>query len=316
MFKSAWDLRQSKYAGERWDQFKLDSYEENGKQYTRYWSVKAYAPFSLYFWAAEALLHPERMTGKDYMEAVVGLNKISGTGLVFLDVLRAKNAESVKDYMMAFANAYIGSWTVPARTAKDIITGFNPEEGYTRFLKDNARYGPFAGAINNIPVVSRNLPISNNPLESNPNKVVDAWDIPSPWVRQATGLSFTRKNETQMEVDRIGLDWGTIYPKTPIPEVNNAVAGIMAPIAEKLIPNVLLKNKMYKAESVEGQRFIMGTWMKIIKNMSLASYKMQNPQMAVRLEYENISDDQKAVLKQKMQPWVWERLKPILEPEK
>ena len=289
MLKSAWHFRQSEHAGEKWYQIKLSEDEKTHE--AKYMDIRAFAPFSTYFFLAEAMLHPERMSGKDYFEAAIGLNRTAGTGLVVIDLLRSKKTETTAKLMENFVNAYASSFTVPFRTPKDIIAGFNPEEAKLRDTKNDPKWGPLAGAMGNIPFVSQQFPESPNPLST---KVKES---ETPILRQTTGVSVTTKNAVEREVERLGIGYETVYPKTGFPEADRDITRKMSPVIEKVGP-ILFDHPFYKHRSDAWKKYLLEEVIKETKDYASKMYASENPEMALQLQYGRLDDDLKAIVEE------------------
>jgi len=289
MYKSAWHIRQSEYAGPKYYQYR---WSENADK-TTYLDLRAYAPFVAYLMLAECAIHPERIQQKDYVANIVGLNKIAGTGLVFADILAAKKPEEATNYIKDFLSAYIGSYTVPLRTAKDIISEFQPEEGLRRQTRGTGPAGVLGKAQENIPWLSRELPIANTPLSA------EVQHSEEPFIRQFTGISVTRSNKIQKEVDTINLPWENIFHRTGIPAADNAINKIMAPVVENIIPRYINLSS-YKKGSDAKKRVDLGAVFKLIKIYASSTFKKQNPLWEAGIQYEQLSDDEKTVLKERL----------------
>jgi len=287
MYKSAWHVRQSEYAGPKYYQYK---WSEDGDK-TTYLDMRAYAPYTAYLFLAECALHPEKIQMKDYLMNLVGLNKVAGTGLVFADILAAKKPEDAMSYLKAWGSAYIGSFTVPLRTWKDIISEFQPEEGLRRQVRESGSAGVLGRAQENIPWLSRELPIANTPLST------EVQHAEEPFIRQFFGISVTRSNKIQKEVDTINLPWENIFHRTGIPAADDAINKIMSPVVENLVPRVI-KLSAYQKGSDAKKRLILGAVFKLIKTDASKTFKTQNPLMAAGIQYEQFSDDERTVLKE------------------
>ena len=289
MLKSAWHFRQSEHAGEKWYQVKLSEDKKTGE--AKYMDIRAFAPFSTYFFLAEAMLHPERMSGKDYFEAAIGLNRTAGTGLVVIDLLRAKKTETTAKLMQNFVNAYASSFTVPFRTPKDFIAGFNEEEAKLRDTRNDPKWGPLAGAMGNIPFVSQQFPESPNPLST---KVKES---ETPILRQTTGISVTTKNAVEREVERLGIGWETIYPKTGFQEADRDITRKMSPVIERVGP-ILFDHPLYKHRSDAWKKYLLEEVIKETKSYASQVYSAENPEMGAKISYERMDDDLKAIVEE------------------
>ena len=287
MFKSAWHFRQSEYAGEKWYQIKISEDHRTGE--AKYIDIRPFAPFSSYFFLAEAMLRPERMTNKDYIEAAIGLNRTAGTGLVFVDLLRAKKPETTVKLLENFVSEYVGSFTVPLRTPKDIISHWDKEEATFRDAKNDPTWGPLGRAMTNVPGLGRRFPESVSPLSTR-ERVAE-----TPLLRQFTGLSVTTRNAVEREVDRLGIGWESIYPRTRVEDADRQITRYMAPLMERF-GSVLMGHPSYKHASEPRQRIMFKALLKSVRSTATEYYMMKNPDKAGRIWYESLDDDEKKVL--------------------
>jgi len=287
MLKSAWHFRQSEYAGEKWYQIKISEDHRTGE--AKYIDIRPFAPFSSYFFLAEAMLRPERMTNKDYIEAAIGLNRTAGTGLVFVDLLRAKKPETTAKLLENFVGEYVGSFTVPLRTPKDIISHWDKEEATFRDAKNDPTWGPLGRAMTNVPGLGRRFPESASPLSTR-ERVAE-----TPLLRQFTGLSVTTRNAVEREVDRLGIGWESIYPRTRVEDADRQITRYMAPLMERF-GSALMGHPSYKHASEPRQRIMFKALLKSVRSTATEYYKMKNPDKAGRIWYESLGDDEKKVL--------------------
>ena len=287
MYKSAWHVRQSENAGPKYYQYK---WSEDGDK-TTYLDLRAYAPYTAYLFLAECAIRPEKIQMKDYLMNIVGLNKVAGTGLVFADILAAKKPEDALGYLKAWASAYIGSFTVPLRTGKDILSEFQPEEGLRRQSGEKGAGDILGRAQENIPWLSREAPIAHTPLST------EVQHAEEPFIRQMFGISVTRSNKIQKEIDTINLPWENIFHRTGIPAADDAINKVMAPMVENLVPRILKLNSYQKGSDAR-KRLILGGVFKLIKTDASKTFKQQNPLIAAGIQYEQFSDDEKTVLKE------------------
>ena len=149
MFASANELRNGPHAGEKW-------YEVNIGDKT--YDARPFAPFSLYLLAAEFIKPNNNLTGKDYIEAATGINRISGTGLMFVDALRYKGpttGEKIKEMLAEFFGAgYVAAPTLPIKQIKDLSTIVGGDETIRDVKQDTAAGRLVAPAMRNIPGLS------------------------------------------------------------------------------------------------------------------------------------------------------------------
>ncbi len=267
---SALRFRQSKHAGEKW-------YEIKVKEKTI--DVRAYAPFSTYFFIAEAIAHPERLKPADYAQAAVGLNRIAGSGLVITDWLRAETGESFMKQVQNFAGQFLSGYTVPLRTAKDVYSAFDPEENKYRDYRESPLIAP---TMLNLPKVSQMVPEKPSPT----GKVEDkAW-----WqglLRQMTGLTVKDKNSVQKEIDKIGLRWSSVAPRTGIARADRMISAEMAPIVERQIP-ALINKDVYKSRSNEVKQILLSDEFGRIRAAATQSVSRKFPELGREIKLGNL----------------------------
>lgn len=280
MFMSAWHLRNSEYAGEKWYEIKVGD---------KTYDARAYAPLSTPLFIAEALSHSEKIQPADYAQAAIGLNRIAGTGLVLTDWLRAKDLESSNKALQKFIGQYAGSFSVPARTMKDIVSGFDEKESLMRDTRDNPILAPF---LQNIPYISQQLPESVSALKTGKMKTE------APVLRQLTGLSYRTKTIVEKEVDKIGLDYTQILPSTGIPKADRLIAHNMSSMVEKYMP-ILIQTEKYQESSIPMKKVIFSEALKEIRQTARKQMALQNPKLALDIYMKGLSGNVKDVLKER-----------------
>jgi len=272
MLNTANHIRNSKYGGERWYEIKV-----GGKSI----DTRAFAPFSTYLFVAESLQNPEKIKPADYGSALLSLNRIGGTGLVLADILRSRSAETTINTLKKLGGAWVGGFSVPARTPKDIYSKIDPEEAIIRDVKDNEFFGP---TIKNIPGLSQTLPKRRSPLKSG--------DLVSetPILRQFTGLSYRTKNELETEVERLDLPYSRIYPRTGDAEGDRKVSQVMAMYLEKAFP-LLKKNTQYEQMDEITQKIVLSKLFSDVKKTSRDALMKIDPELALKIKIDSIPKD-------------------------
>ena len=208
-------IRNSKFGGEKWYEIKISD--------KRVIDVRPFAPFSTYLFIAEALTNPKSLTGFDYLDAALSINRIAGTGLVIIDIVRSRNTETTARMLKDFVGNWAAGFTVPFRTIKDFLGQFSQEERIVRQTRENI-YGPI---IEPIPYLSRILP----PYQ--PITRAEPLEREFPGLRQMTGLTIRTKTFFEKELDRLGIERYRIYPRTGIRELDRLIAAEVGAIAEK-----------------------------------------------------------------------------------
>lgn len=195
-------------AGEKWYEIKVGDKRVD---------TRAFAPFSTYLFFAEVMLNGgENIRGSDWALAAIGINRVAGTGLALLDLIDNKITEkNAKNIVNGIVSSYIGGFTVPFVTIKDIIGNFRLEE---RTIKETREVPIIGGAIGNIPGLNELLPTKFSLFEDKPLQREQTL------LRQLTGLTIITKSFIQKELDRMGKDIGDLVPKTGNLEANRIIS--------------------------------------------------------------------------------------------
>ena len=280
MLMSAWQLRNSEYAGEKWYEIKAGD---------KTYDTRVFAPLSTYLFVAEAFSNPKNIKAEDWAMASIGLNRIAGTGLVLTDWLRTKDLETAKKAISTFIGQYAGSFTVPFRTPKDIVAGINDEESKIRDVRDNPLIGPI---LANIPYISQALPERPSPLKTG------AMKTETPLLRQFTGFSGRTKTIIEKEVDKLQIDFIQILPSTGIPEADRQIARNMAPLVEKYMP-MIIQTEKYKESSLPTKKLIFTESLKEIRQVARKQLILKNPRLGMQIYTEGMSKNIKELLKER-----------------
>jgi len=207
MFAGGMAVRNSEeLAGEKWYEVKMP----NGKT----WDTRAFAPFSTYLFLAEAMKEDNQLTGMDYAQGLISINRIAGTGLVLVDLIRAKNADTLEKNIKNFAGAYLSGFTVPFRTFKDFIAQAVPSEAVYKDTDQAPLLGP---ALENIPFATSDFPTAPRATRAEPFIRED------PIMRQLTGMTLKTKTPLEQEIDRLGIEYTSLYPRTGEDELDRMI---------------------------------------------------------------------------------------------
>lgn len=269
MLGAAVALRSSKYAGEKWYEIKVGN---------ETYDCRAYAPISQYLFLAD-LLNPEKrekLDPVDYAQATISVSRIAGTGLVLADLLRAKDPATGLEFAKRFAGAYIGGFTVPFRMLKDFIAGADESQKYSADTKEQGLSGP---AISNIPY--------GNLLYNKTPKVVGEGYLKTerPVMRQLTGLTPKAKVPAEAELDRLGIPYFELGPKSGNAQIDNKMTEYIQEPLTKAITG-LLSDPNYQAMDDENK---IATIKEIAKQVraEVGSYFEELKQLAKVQKQEN-----------------------------
>ena len=201
MLGAAMQMRDHPNAGERYYEWYTGPRDPvTGER--PYIDLRAFAPFTTYLFMAEALKGKDaNLTAMDYANATIGINRISGTGLMFVDMLRAKKGETLLDTTAKFVGRNMGVFTYPLKQVVDVeyaVKGGGP----ARDISDDSLWGKFINpTLANTPIAERK--ILNERIEmlrKNPERFV-------PFITTRT------KNVVEAELDRLGILRYTQSPK-------------------------------------------------------------------------------------------------------
>jgi len=239
MLGSAFAARTSKYAGERYYEWKKWDTETDKQAVDKdgnalYYDLRAFAPYTSYLFVAEQVMHPERIRPYDRVQALVGINRIGGTGLILFDVLRNKSSDSVKNQLKEFGGQWLGGFTVPLRSIKDFWAGIEKEEAQVQATQESPLLGP---AISNLPGSQRILPPAPRLTRGEPYKREETVK------RQLTGLTVKTKTPLEQEIDRIGTE--NLWPRTGDAKLNRLIIEKAGKRIEREGGN-LIKTNLYK----------------------------------------------------------------------
>ncbi|MDY6974170.1 MAG: hypothetical protein SV775_17925, partial [Thermodesulfobacteriota bacterium] len=262
MLGLALQVRQSEYAGEKWYQIKTGKKTPEGRD--RYIDVRAFAPFSSYLFLSEAMLQwagakPSSLTGHDVAQGIIGINRISGTGLVLLDVLRTESIDTSEKMLSRFAGEYLGGFSVGARSVKDLLAVVNPNEAKVSATRERPLSGPF---MENIPkettkAFGYDIPEAERLTRSG------GYTRLNTGLRQVTGITMTDKTPLEQEIDRLGLR--RLYPKTGDPALDRK---ILAQINTKIETDIseLVQSAEYMTLSDVSKKALIRQGISDIKN--------------------------------------------------
>jgi hypothetical protein len=231
MFASAYHIRNSEYAGEKWYEVRVGD---------KTLDVRPFGPIlPTYLFIAEAIKSgPERFTPRDWLEGMTGINRIAGTTLFMTSVLSGNSDwGSFKKATTGFIGQYIGGFGVPARTLRDFMGQIIDEEAVVRYTKENPLIGPFQSSI---PVWDTKLP----PYPAITRE--DSYMRQDPAIRQLTGVSLYEKNYLEIEMDRLGIDKYYLIPKTGDAWINREIT-LRTGILMQDINDLMGKSKNYQS---------------------------------------------------------------------
>jgi len=204
---------------------------------------------------AEQVLHPERITGTDRIQALIGINRIAGTGLVLIDVLRNERADTALRQIKEFVGQWLGGFTVPFRTFSDIVGQWNKEARIARATREEPITGPLRAAL---PVVAERMKPAPRITRAEP------YEREAPLLRQLTGLTKKTKTLLEREMDRLPVR--RIWPKTGDARLDRLIVQGMGPIVERYLGKII-RSKKYQVASDEDKKDMLKDGFSIVKRI-------------------------------------------------
>lgn len=282
---SAWEIINSDLVGENW-------YEINAGD-GKVVDIRAFAPFSTYFFIAEALKGDEsRLKPEDYALMSLGMNRIAGTGLDLFNLFTAEKGETAEKIIQRVAGQYFGSFSVPARTFKDLYDLLDDEESILRDTNQSPWIAPF---INNIPEWSQTLPELGVPYGQNPVQTEH------PVVRQLTGIGPRSKSDFEREVDRLEISKASVYARTGDPKANNLINRYMGQYSEMLIKPLVESQEYKTSEDWQKKALLSGLdgrkgIIQGAKKLALTEFIIRHPDKFMELEWDKMDEDTQNIL--------------------
>jgi hypothetical protein len=272
MWGAGWAIRNSEAAGPKWYQIRL----KDGRML----DARPFAPFSSYLFIGEAMRQamgqPTQLDGQDLLQGLISINRISGTGLVVVDMLRSNDLGKTQDMLKRFLGEWGGSWSVWARTAKDFagdLPGkFGESERTIRSRRENPLTGPF---ISNIPGLSQTLPPQASPYQ--PSPIIPGRGEGTR--RQLTGLSIRDFSPLETEANRLGVRFQEVGPNTGDPKIDRLILEKMGSLAEKNSPSIL--RTLAQAKTDEEKQVILKEILSRMKYVSARGVAAQNQAFAI-----------------------------------
>jgi len=284
------EMRNSDNAGEKWYEWQVGDKTIN---------LLPFAPFSTYLFLAEAMKDDSHITAKDYMTAAIGLNRISGTGLVMIDAIRQNDIQGTADALKRFAGQYLSSPTVPLRTIKDFYEGITGQQTSPDIRADTIWEEIVNPTISNMPYVAQFVHERKTPLRVGTAKLEPieffGFEMPGPIARQLTGLTLIKKTEVEHEVHRLNLNPSTYMPRTGFRKADRWVAATMAPTVTMLIPKIMESDapiadrfdltgaidpgKSYSELDDSGKAIVMGKLFTLIRNFAMSELQRRQPKL-------------------------------------
>ena len=289
---SAYALRDSDYAGEKWYELK----GEDGKTI----DMRPYAPFSAYLFVGDVIKRSLDGTlydlkGSDVTEAVAGIGS-DKTGLQLVDGLLGEirqdpefGVKKIDQYLGKLAGEYAGTFFIPFQQIRDVMATFEPEEAKVRRM-DQEPLGPVKAKL---PVVGRELPESFSFTNPQPRERV------SPALRQVTGITqIAPKNAAEKEMDRLQIKEFEIFKRTGNIDADRLIASKSAMLVNEPVSN-FVSSEMYQGLTNNQKRLVLKKLLSETNTEARNQAMQENPSLFLESKIkETLSKDELRVLEE------------------
>ena len=323
LLAKAIEMRNGPNAGERFYEYKTSVDPETGDARTA--NLLPYAPFTTYLAIAEAMKGGDStMVPMDWAKAAIGLNRISGTGLVFIDALRSGTQEIGGEKMAKWIAQYVSSPTVPLRTVKDVEQSITGQDFGRDIKSDRFWIDILNPTVSNMPFLDKFLAERRSPLEVGRQRFESVnffgHKIPAGIARQVFGMTIRNKNVIQQEVDRLGMKYTSFMPNTGLKELDRYVSMYMAPSVVAMVPALMKSDKpvieefpelkdsilgafdptkSYKELSDEGKEIALGKAFQFLRSYAYSEAERLYPELWAASEFGKIGGAEARYLKER-----------------
>jgi len=287
MLGVAYQIRNSDYAGEKWNEVKVGGKTVN---------MIAYNPFAVYLFVADVIKRANegnlyQLTSKDISMGMLSSNIRAGTGLYAVDQIinglsKTGDSEKAANVLKTFAGETIAGFLTPLNQIKEFISGFDD------YIVKEKRSDPFWGAVKEkIPIVEKTLPVAYSPTRKDPiAREVPAW-------RQLTGMMITTKNSFEKEIDKLGFSYPEIFHSVGDPEADNLIKKYMGMMVETIgIP--LIESNEFKTLSDGQKALVLADFLNEVRSTAREAAEEENPNLFARIKLEEIPKRQKIFLEE------------------
>ena len=287
MLTTAYEIRNSQFAGEKWNELKVGEKTIN---------MMPYNPFVAYLFIAdiikktnEGTLH--KLTGKDISMGVLSTNLRAGVGLYAVDEIlnglsKTGNPEKAANVLKTFAGEIGGGVLTPLNQVKELLVGFDD------YIVKEKRTEPFMGPIKEkIPIVEKTLPVLYSATREGPvTRELSA-------LRQMTGAMIKTKNTFEKELDKLGFSYQEIFHSTGHPEADNSVKKYMGIMAQEMaIP--LIESQEYQVLTQGQKALVLADLLNEIRSTAKQAAEEENPNLFARIKLERIPKRERIVIEE------------------
>ena len=330
MFASAYQLRNSEYAGEKWYEVR-PSDEVNrmlGQAPGATLDTRAYNPFASMLFAADLLTRAkngtlQNLSSRDVAMGIASVNLRAGAGMYvldqFLDTLGAAASgasnpeEELIPALIDGAAGYMGAtWAgmfVPFQQLKDFATNFDEMLGTDNTTVRDTKDSPFMGQM------LRKLPYGDEHMSGVELPTREAAPhSESPMARFLGATWRGPKNPVEKELDRLGFSRSNILPGSGNDKGNRLQAKYMGPIVEQQIPRYL-ESEQYKRADDEDRFIALENMLARSRKIATRQAARENPELAKEMKFRSKrkSVRRRALKRQRQAVERSERMREIME---
>ena len=287
MLTTAYEIRNSQFAGEKWNELKVGDKTLN---------MMPYNPFIIYLFVADIIKKANegtlyKLTSKDVSMAVLSSNIRAGVGLYALDEVinglsKTGDPQKAADVLKTFGGETVAGVLTPLNQVKELLVGFDD------YIVKEKRTEPFMGPIKEkIPIIEKQLPVLYSATREGPvTRELAA-------LRQMTGAMIKTKNTFEKEIDRLGFSYQEIFHSTGDPEADNSVKKYMGIMAERMVIP-FIESQDYKVLT-EGQKaLVLANLLNEIRSTAKQAAEEENPNLFTRLKLERIPKRERMVMEE------------------
>lgn len=283
LFGTAMQIRNSKIAGEKWNELKVGN---------KTIDIYPYNPLAAYLFVADFIdrwqdgrLGTITGTTKDFAKVFFGTR--GGTGLYSIDQLLESIATADSNKGYKFINELVGlvasQYFTPFKTYMSFL---DLKDGHIQAAKetktsnlDNAKINPTISIENNLKAIFNpgELPDATSithailapdgksyiarPLKNEGANVL-GFEIPAPIVTEFTGVTIRQnKNSAERELDNLNFRYREIFQSTGIPVLDRAYKNIFAPKIHFGL-SAIVESTGYQSLNINMKRFIIKEFIK------------------------------------------------------
>lgn len=272
-------LRAGSNAGDKW-------YEVKGDDGTTYDLRGTAGPFLPYLFLGHVAVNGvKNLTAEDWMQGMTAVQRTPTVITGLSDAARG-DAMTFRKGIERIAGEWVGGFTVPLRTIKDVLAADNASsEGVFYDTSEPLDIGGILEThvlnptIQNVPLLGQALdrPAARSITTGAPRRAEHpAW-------RQATGVMKERRTPLETELKRLGLAENLLLPKTGISKANRALTERTGKLAHHFSDNLLARPD-YKKENDAGKRAMIRKFYSHIRKIALTHLERTDPALRAALK--------------------------------